>query len=444
MQLKDKPSLRLALAAASCALLADHPVDASESNNWIIDAGVLYYDEKDRVSIIEPVVIGTLKYNDEDYVSVRVVNDTMTGASPTGASVSNEEQNIPAQTSTSASGSAGGNTHINVKPNELPLSDFSDERNSIAVDWQKAYSRNFRTILGGSFSDENDYRSFGSSINFQRDTADKLTTFTLGLALSLDLVGGRSEVPEPLVVLVNQDVVNSDDDDDDHDDDNDDDHDDIPREKKWLTDVIVGVTQVVSRRILTQLNYGLGRSTGYLSDPYKMLSRVNSSSGKTIDYLSERRPDSRIRQTIFWKTVFHLPSDVIHLTYRYYWDDWSISSHTAEIKYRFNAGNHLYFMPNFRYYKQSGAEFFKYSLLNDAALPNYASADLRLAPMQSTTTGMKVGYDFSQDMTASLRVEYMQQWGEDTPSEAVGLQRQLTLFPKLEVMMYTFSFSMSF
>lgn len=438
MQLKDKPSLRIALAAASCALLADHPVEAFESDNWTVDFGALYYHEKDRVSIIEPVAMATLRFNDEDYVSVRVANDTMTGASPMGASVSNEEQDIPAQTSTSASGASGNNTHINVKPNALPLSDFSDQRNSIAMDWQKAYSRNLRVILGGNYSTENDYRSIGTSVNFQRDTEDKLTTFTLGLSLSLDLIGDESEIPKPLVKLVNRDIVNRDDD-DDHDDD-----DDFPYEKKLLTDVIVGVTQVVSRRILTQLNYSLGRSIGYLTDPYKILSRVNSTSGETIDYLSENRPDSRFRQAIFWKTVFHLPSDVIHLTYRYYWDDWSVSAHTAEIKYRFNAGNHLYFMPNFRYYKQSGAEFFKYSLLNDVTLPDYASADLRLAPMQSTTTGIKVGYDFSRNITTSFRVEYMKQWGEKNPEAAVGLQRQLTLFPTLEVMMYTFSFSMRF
>ncbi len=164
--------------------------------------------------------------------------------------------------------------------------------------------------------------------------------------------------------------------------------------------------------MLTQLNYSIGQSRGYLTDPYKIISRVDPSIGNTIDYLTENRPDSRLRQAIFWKTVFHLPSDVVHLSYRYYWDDWSITAHTAEIKYRFNIGDHFYFMPNFRYYKQTGAKFFKYSILNGSQLPDYASADLRLAPMQSTTKGLKVGYNFSGNTEVSFRAAYMQQWGE--------------------------------
>ena len=449
MQLKNKkPSIRLALAAASCALLAEQSVvNAAEVENWQIDFGTLFYKEKNRVSILEPILIGTRKFNQEDFVSFKLVNDTISGASPLGASISNEKQMIPAQTSTTASGSTSAQADTVVEPYAMPLKDFSDKRNSISVDWQKAYSRTFRTILGANYSSENDYTSAGTSINFQKDTADKLTTFTLGLSFSLDAIEPSGSIPEPLAVLVTRDAAGMQGDDDDREDEDDDDEhedDDFAGERKYLTDFLFGITQIVSRRVITQLNYSIGRSSGYLTDPYKIVSRVDPVTGSSVDYLSEKRPDSRLRQTIFWKTVFHLPSDVVHISYRYYWDDWSIQAHTVDVKYRLNFGDHLYFMPNVRYYKQTGAKFFNYSLLNSVALPNYASADLRLAPMQSTTSGLKLGYDFSSNTTVSLRVEYMQQWGEKNPAQAVGLQRELDLFPKLEVMMYTFSFSTIF
>jgi len=445
MQLKNKPSIRQALATASCALLATQPLIAAESGDWVINLGTLFYDEKDRVSIVEPIAIVTYNYDDEDYVSLRLVNDTMTGASHNGASISSQSQTIPTHTTTSASGSAGPGTDTVVSPFAIPLSDFSDQRNAVGIDWQKAHSRTFRTIIGGNASVENDYNSFGSSVTFQRDTDDKLTTFTLGLALSIDAVKPGGGTPKPLAVLSSSDVNSRDDDDDD---DEEDDHDDEDAadaaEHKLLTDVLVGITQVVSRNVLTQLNYSIGQSRGYLTDPYKIISRVDPTSGVTVDYLTEKRPDNRLRQAFYWKAAIHLPKDVVHLSYRYYWDDWSITAHTAEIKYYFNMGDHFYLMPSFRYYKQSGAKFFKYSLLNDQSLPDYASADLRLAPLQSTTRGLKIGYNFGRNTEVSFRAEYMQQWGEKNPSEAVGLQRQLDLFPNLEVTMYTVEISMDF
>lgn len=439
--MKTNKSIRLALAAASCALLIEQPVDAADSNAWVVDFGTLFYQEKNRVSIFEPMMIATNNFNEEDFVSFRLVNDTMSGASPNGAAVSSQSQTIPAHSTTSASGSSGTISNTVISPYATPLNDFSDQRNSIGADWQKAYSRTFRSILGLNLSSENDYSSLGGSVTFQRDTEDKLTTFTLGLSFSSDTIQPGGGIPQGLSLLSSSTGVHEDEEDDEHEHEENDDSEDFG-EQKQLNDLLVGITQVISRRVLTQLNYSIGQSSGYLTDPYKIVSRIDSTTGETIDYLSEKRPGGRIRQAIFWKTVIHLPSDVVNLSYRYYWDDWSIQAHTAEIKYRFNIGDHFYLMPNFRYYTQTGASFFKHSLLSDAPLPQYASADLRLAPMQATTTGLKIGYNFGGNTEISFRAASMQQWGDNHPPEAIGIQKEAELFPKLEVMMYTLEFSM--
>ena len=289
----------------------------------------------------------------------------------------------------------------------------------------------------------------GGSVTLQHDTTDKLTTFTLGLSYSLDTVQPIGGVPDSLTTLsttTNNLSAREEEDDGPRRSGDDEFEGENPGKQKRLSDILFGITQVISRRVLTQLNYSYGQSNGYLTDPYKIISQVDPTTGFTDEnnYRTEKRPDSRVRQAVYWKTVVHLPSDVIHLTYRYYWDDWSIKAHTAEIKYRFNIGDHFYLMPNYRYYQQSGASFFKYSLLSGEPLPNYASADLRLAPMYSTTSGLKLGYNFKRNTEISFRAEYMQQKGESNPAEAVGSQRQVELFPKLEVMMYTFELSMDF
>ncbi|MFN2111115.1 MAG: DUF3570 domain-containing protein, partial [Anaerolineae bacterium] len=209
-------------------------------------------------------------------------------------------------------------------------------------------------------------------------------------------------------------------------------------------DGIIGVTQVVNRRTLMQLNYSLGVSSGYLTDPYKIISMIDGTTGTTVDYRTELRPDSRLRQSFYWKTVYHLSEDVIHFSYRYYWDDWGIRSNTFDLHYHFDLGSDFYLEPQFRYYTQSAADFYHHSLVDGAALPSYASADYRLAEMTSKSYGLKLAMAVGKDGELSARVTYMKQTGNSHPADAIGVQRNLDLYPGLDAVYgqlgYTFTF----
>ena len=426
MQLNKKKSIRLALAAASCTLLADHALAAAGSDGWIINVGNLFYQETGRVSISEPMITAKHSYRDEDYISLRYVNDTMSGSSPIGASLSTEQQLIPVHSSTSSSGGPASPKYNLVEAYAPPKNKFADERTALGSDWQKAYSRTFRSLLGVNVSNEHDYGSVGSSLTLLKDTEDKLTTFTLGLSFSNDAVKPIGGKPQALNLIdPNSTIKNS-----------------SNKESKQITDALFGVTQVISRRVLTQLNFSAGKTSGYLTDPYKIISRVDSTTGITQDYFTEKRPDHRYRAAVYWKTVLHLPKDVIHLSYRYYRDSWSVKSHTLETDYQFNVTNHFYIIPSARLYTQTGASFFHYSLQTSNPIPAYASADLRLAPMISGTAGLKLGYNFSRNSEISMRVEHMRQYGEKHQAEAVGIQKQLDLFPTLQVWMYSIELTM--
>ena len=103
MQLIDKKDKKLSvgLAMATSALLGQ-PALASSEGTWQADTAVLFYSESDnRVQAIEPAVNLTRTFADESSVNLRVVYDTLTGASPNGAAPAS----IP-QTFTSASGLA--------------------------------------------------------------------------------------------------------------------------------------------------------------------------------------------------------------------------------------------------------------------------------------------------------------------------------------------------
>ena len=66
-------------------------------------------------------------------------------------------------------------------------------------------------------------------------------------------------------------------------------------ENKRVYGAQLGLTQVISRNWITQLNLSVDRSSGYLNDPYKILSQVNAA-GVTTGYYFESRPDTAYAQ----------------------------------------------------------------------------------------------------------------------------------------------------
>ena len=97
-------SIKQKLRLATCSLLATTGNASAEAieNVWEVDSSYLYYSEEDRVTVNK--LIGTAKgfVSPKDTASIRVVFDTMTGATPSGAVKSSNTQ-----TSTGASGGTG-------------------------------------------------------------------------------------------------------------------------------------------------------------------------------------------------------------------------------------------------------------------------------------------------------------------------------------------------
>lgn len=430
MQLKNPGKIREILSATSCTLLATSPQQVHAGDDWKLEAGVLNYAEKDRVTVVEPAITGKRSLGDDESLNVRLVYDTMSGASPNGATATDKPQSFT---------TASGQSQYTVPANELPMRKFSDDRFAGSLDWEKPLSRYLRAILGANLSSESDYSSFGLSSTFTLDLNNRLTTLTAGAALNADQVQVRGKFPVGLAQIPpyspsaqgggeeeggEEEAMDS--------------------KSKNLADFLVGVTQVLSRRALTQLNYGYGLSNGYLTDPYKMLSVVDGSTGETLDYRFEKRPDSRTRQTLLWKTVYHFPADVLHFTYRYYWDDWDIQAHTFDLNYRFELGKGAYLAPHLRYYSQTAAGFYRHSLIDGQALPQFASADYRLAEMKSKTYGLKLGMPVDRRSEWALRAEYMQQTGNSHPNDAIGVQRAQDLYPGLEAYIFSLTFTTKF
>ncbi len=413
MQLKKKRIASL-LSAATCSLLCS-PVQATEGE-WDVDSAILFYaEDNDRVEAVEPVISAKKDLGDDESVSFKLVLDSLTGASATGAVPS-----TMVQTFTRPS----GNGTYTVNPNETPLDDtFKDTRVAYSMNWEKPIDRNNRRNLGFNVSKEYDFTSISGNAMWQHDTNQKNTTYSYGINIELDDIDPVGNVPEPLTDMLAQDKGSGSD-------------------TRNVFDLLFGVTQVIDRTSLFQVNLSLSEADGYMTDPYKFVSVVDSVTGEPIQQLFENRPDSRSRQSLYGKYKKTLANkDIFTASYRYMTDDWGVDSNTFDFTYRFKLNSGYFIQPHLRYYDQSEADFYHYFLVDGTGVPSDASADYRLGEMEATTVGVKFGREYDEQHSWSVRLEQYVQTGDESPSEAFGQLAQQDLYPDVEATLVQFNYS---
>ena len=413
MQLSKKKVAGL-LSAATCTLLGS-PAQSAD-NDWDVDSAILFYaEDNDRIEVVEPVISATKDLGDDESLSMKLVLDSLTGASATGA--------VPStivQTFTRPS----GNGTYTVDPNETPLDDtFKDTRVAFSMNWEKPVDRNNRRNLGFNVSNEYDFTSISVNALWQHDTNQKNTTYSYGINIELDDIDPVGGVPEPLTDMLAQDKGDSSD-------------------TKNIVDLLFGVTQVIDKSSLFQVNLSLSEADGYLTDPYKFVSVVDSVTGEPIRQLFENRPDSRSRQSLYgeYKKMFS-NKDIFTASYRFMTDDWGIDSNTFDFTYRFRLKEGYFIEPHLRWYQQSEADFYRYFQVDGEPVPAEATADYRLGEMDATTVGVKFGKQINDQHIWSVRLEQYVQSGDSSPSEAFGQLAQQDLYPDVEATMVQFNYS---
>jgi len=284
-----------------------------------------------------------------------------------------------------------------------------------------------------TLSDEYDYTHTGVNAHIARDFNNRNTTLSFGLAIandSIDPVGGSPVPFAPMLGLGNNTNKRGD-------------------QSKDVTDFLVGVTQVLNRHTIVQLNYSLSESDGYLTDPYKILSVVDPLTGNPVAgpvgsglnrYLFESRPDSREKQSLYGLLKRDFDGNVLEASYRYMTDDWGVDSHTVELRYRWSFGENRYFQPHVRFYQQTAADFYRTVLFNGQPLPAYATADHRLGEFDGLTVGVKYGQATAHGGEWSARVEYYTQTGDPSAGSRVGTLAGLDLYPDLNALIAQFSY----
>jgi hypothetical protein len=245
--------------------------------------------------------------------------------------------------------------------------------------WDTELSHQFARVnvtAGFANSRESDYVSNGWSLNTVTDFNDKNTNLLLGYGRTDDKINEEK---------LGWTIVRP----------------------KTGNDFLVGVNQLINADTSVTANVSYGRSRGYMSDPYKIVSTTKLDLDPGFYYtVPENRPQNKNKVSLFFglNRNFERYHGALEGSYRFYHDSFGISSHTLSLLWLQKIGEHVIVQPSLRLYRQSAADFYYFDLDRAGIVTSYEpllgetgtgrapfySSDYRLSRMQTLDAGLKV------------------------------------------------------
>jgi len=149
----------------------------------------------------------------------------------------------------------------------------------------------------------------------------------------------------------------------------------------------LGITQILTPRLLASANLEAISDDGYLGSPYRA-ARVFGAA------VPERNPRTRTSRALKFRVIGDLGSqNSARAEYRYYWDTWDIKAHTAELGYSRHAGDQWLADGFLRFYKQGDALFYSD---NASSETTYISRNRQLSAFRSFSLGGKLSYTYKK------------------------------------------------
>lgn len=239
------------------------------------------------------------------------------------------------------------------------------------------YFRRAAIGFGLAYSTEDDYESRAMSVDLRLATDDNNTTVAFGAGYSDDTItpnetgGGLPPGTE---------------------------------ESKRVNDFMVGVTQVVTRDDILQVNLTHARGRGYFSDQYKF---------------NDNRPRSRDQTALLlrWNHHFGAVGGTLRSSWRSYRDSFEVKAGTLGLEWAQPIGR-VTVTPLLRYHTQSAAKFYVDPTPGidfppvTPVDPPYYSVDHRLSAFGAITAGVKVAVPIGKSWLVDAKADYYEQRGD--------------------------------
>jgi len=239
-------------------------------------------------------------------------------------------------------------------------SPYDEERTqwSLGVD----YLRGNTTMRANYVSSvESDYDASTASFSVSQDMFGQLTTLTLSYAYGDDTVG-RSDDETFERFLKRQQYG-------------------------------VGLTQILTKNLITSLNVQTTTEEGYLNNPYRQVRFLDPTADIGYRFEGELYPNTRTSNAVGLRARYFLPyRAAIEAEYRYFIDTWDIESNTLSLTY-IHPWRDFTFKVKARYHDQTGAHFYR-DLFSRSEETNFRGRDKELSPLQSYVLTLKGSYKF--------------------------------------------------
>ncbi len=373
MQLNRKLSILTSILLVSSVAVAE---------DYISVQYVHYNEDSGRTTIAKPAIEFNKNFGTDYTLNVNFLTDTISGASPTFYDAS----------SGASAYSRGSTTTSNVTYGDI---NYSENRKAGGISLTTRFQNRDELTVGFNYSQEKSDESVSEKGDFKSMEASAEYLLWIGQSKNRSIsIGASYQANEiSLRCLVNDQCDTSS---------------GASEETKDLNVIgsEIAFTQVVNKNSLYTASFFYSREDGYLSNPYMNIIR-NYNTNPLVT--SEKKPDLRTSYGITFKYLIALNDNIsLNSRYRYYMDDWKISSHTVSSDLFFEYGKKWTFGIGHRYYVQSEAEFYngKRDFFTDQ---EYASSDRRLSNFDSINYKLSADYKLTRSIGLSTGINYYSQ-----------------------------------
>tara|TARA_R110002049_G_scaffold292708_7_gene477338 strand:+ start:3107 stop:4390 length:1284 start_codon:yes stop_codon:yes gene_type:complete len=169
--------------------------------------------------------------------------------------------------------------------------------------------------------------------------------------------------------------------------------------------ISVGISQVLSTKVQGSLFVDVIQQNGLLSTPFQRVYFSDRDDFFIDDFqladAVERLPDSRFKLPIGGRLNYYAHDVfVLRSYYRFYTDDWGVTSHTASLEIPIKLNDVLTLYPSYRFYNQSKTDYF-YEKENAISSLAYYTSDYDLSSFNSHQYGAGLRY---KDIFAKLSI----------------------------------------
>ena len=155
----------------------------------------------------------------------------------------------------------------------------------------------------------------------------------------------------------------------------------------------VGVTQILTRNLISALNFEVITDEGFLNNPYRSVRYLDPTNPIGYSFEAELYPRTRTSTAVGVRAKYYLPyRAALEAQYRFFTDTWDIQGHTASIAYT-HPWRDFIFTAKYRWHDQTGAHFFR-DVFSRSEATNFRGRDKELSPLTSQTLKFSAAYEF--------------------------------------------------